>query len=406
MKHHPAAGATYQPWPRWWRIVLVAICTLILCSCQATRQPAVQSSYLPAGPPALPQQAFTGMPGGYPGVVAEPVTVAPGSMVDQAGLPTSPVGPWAPPGLPSRNWPRDEYLSDGGDAVPTATVGEDWNIRGLNVKDTIGHFDTVDGRRIVTPSNRVSIYSPRFGAVRQVVGLAQKEQRDPWAGVHQPLKLVRHEERQITATGKQHLQAETQISRKLPTTYRSEQGDGIMSTMAELAASRDASLAREKSSNVRQDILAEAEMAWLAQGAAAANAWSHTGAVQVIIDRARATAETGDRKLGTVYTINESPANPRLRVIKLASTEFAAPGETVDFNIRFDNVGDQVIGNVTIVDNLTTRLEYVPDSAQCSVPAQFFNQPNEGESLALRWEITDPLQPREGGIITFRCRVR
>lgn len=402
MKHHPASGASYRPWPRWWRIVLVTICTLILCSCQATRQPAVQSSCLPAGPPALPQQAFTGMPE----VVADPGAVGPGSMAEQAGLSALPVGPWAPPGLPSRNWPRDEYLLDGGDAGPTATVSEDWHIRGLDVQDTIGHFDTLDGRRIVTPSNQVSIYSPRFGAVRKVVGLKQNEQRVAWRGVQQPLKLVRHEDRQVIATSKQHLQTETGISRKLPITYRSEQGDGIFSTAEELAISRHASPVLEKSSVGRHDMLSEAEMAWLADGVAAADVWSHTGAVQVIIDRVRATAETGDRKLDAVYTIKEPPTNPRLRVTKLASTALAAPGETVDFTIRFDNVGDEVIGNVTIVDNLTTRLEYVPDTAQCTVPAGFFHQPNEGQSLALRWEIADPLQPKEGGVITFRCRVR
>jgi uncharacterized repeat protein (TIGR01451 family) len=93
-------------------------------------------------------------------------------------------------------------------------------------------------------------------------------------------------------------------------------------------------------------------------------------------------------------------------VIKVASTQFAAPGATIDFTIRFDNVGDDVIGNVTVVDNLTTRLEYVPDTAQCSVPAEFSTQPNEGESLALRWEITNPLERGQGGIIRFRCRVR
>ena len=47
---------------------------------------------------------------------------------------------------------------------------------------------------------------------------------------------------------------------------------------------------------------------------------------------------------------------PRLRLIKLASTGNALPGEEVEFTLRFDNIGDQVIGNVTIVDNLTTRL--------------------------------------------------
>ena len=92
--------------------------------------------------------------------------------------------------------------------------------------------------------------------------------------------------------------------------------------------------------------------------------------------------------------------------MKLASTEFAAPGETVAFTLRFDNVGDEVIGNVTIIDNLTTRLEDVADSAECSLPAEFSTQPSESGSLVSRWEITNPLQPEELGVIRFRCRVR
>jgi hypothetical protein len=51
-------------------------------------------------------------------------------------------------------------------------------------------------------------------------------------------------------------------------------------------------------------------------------------------------------------------------------------------------------------------LEYVPDSAQSSVKSEFQVQPNDGESLVLRWEIADPIKPGEGGIVRFRCRVR
>ena len=71
-----------------------------------------------------------------------------------------------------------------------------------------------------------------------------------------------------------------------------------------------------------------------------------------------------------------------------------------------NQVGDEVIGNVTLIDNLTPRLEYVPESAECSLSGDFFSQVNEGSSLVLRWEIHDPLQPGDGGIIRFRCKVR
>ncbi|HUT93219.1 MAG TPA: hypothetical protein VMY37_27390 [Thermoguttaceae bacterium] len=414
MKPGHATGATYPPWPRWWRMVLIALCTLILCSCQAARQN-VPTSSSAVPPPALPQQAFTGAPQGYPGVFVDPMTgaagptPAPGVAADgmtAAPLPASPVGPWAPPGLRRDPWPQDEYLSDGGDAVPHASVGQEWEINGLNVEDTVAHFDTVDGRRIVTPSNRLCIYSPRFRSVRQVVGLRQNEQRDPWAGVHQPLKLVRHEDVTIAATSKQQVQLEAEIGRDLPGMYRSKQGDGAMSTVNGPVAFQDRLLPFEAPLAIGQGVVQESEMAWLTHGTTAAIAWSGAQPVQVFIDRTRAAAEVGDRRLDVVYTIKERKASPKLRVIKLASTQFAAPGETIDFTLRFDNVGDEVIGNVTVVDNLTTRLEYVPQSAQCSVPAQFSTEPNEADSLALRWEIADSLPAGQGGIIRFRCRVR
>ena len=106
------------------------------------------------------------------------------------------------------------------------------------------------------------------------------------------------------------------------------------------------------------------------------------------------------------YSFDRLPGQPKLRVIKIASVGEAQPGDEIDFTIRFDNVGDEVIGNVTLIDNLTTRLEYVTDTAQSNLEADFSTRQNEGESLVLRWEIREPLNPGEGGIIRFRCRVR
>ena len=93
-------------------------------------------------------------------------------------------------------------------------------------------------------------------------------------------------------------------------------------------------------------------------------------------------------------------------MIKVASTPVAEPGDEVSFTIRFDNVGNQPIGSVQIVDSLTTRLEYVPGSAQCSLGAKFSTQPNEGESLVVRCVLSEPLPPGKGGVFRFRCIVR
>jgi uncharacterized repeat protein (TIGR01451 family) len=147
------------------------------------------------------------------------------------------------------------------------------------------------------------------------------------------------------------------------------------------------------------------EDAILAKGTQAAIAWTHKQAVQIILDGQAAGATVVSQKLQETYGIGSSP-NPRLRIIKVASTPVAEPGDEVSFTIRFDNVGNQPIGSVQIVDSLTTRLEYVPQSAQCSLKAQFSTQPNEGDSLVVRCVLGDPLPPGKGGVFRFRCIVR
>ncbi len=84
----------------------------------------------------------------------------------------------------------------------------------------------------------------------------------------------------------------------------------------------------------------------------------------------------------------------------------ARPGETVEFTIRFDNIGDQAIGNVTLLDNLTTRLEYIEGGAQSSLQAEFSAVPNDGDSSLVRWEFAEPLPAGDGGLVKFKCRVR
>jgi uncharacterized repeat protein (TIGR01451 family) len=344
------------------------------------------------------------MPGACPGGPADAAICCPPGQNQAIPLPSACADSWCPPALECHH--PDEYLCDGGDQIPHARVGAEWEIRGLNLEDTVGHFDTVDGRTVVVPSNRVCIYSPKFGAVRQVVSLRQNEQRNPWAGVHQPLKPVRYDDLEVAASSKQNFQPEGQVGRSRLTGFHTRQGDGAMSSVNGPIAFQDRLLPYEAPLAIGQGIVDASEMAWLADGVHAALAWSQTEGLEVMIDRTRASVETADQEVETVYTVQEPPGHPKLRVIKVASTQYAQPGETIDFTIRFDNVGNQVIGNVTLVDNLTTRLEYVPDSAQCSVPAEFFTEPNEGDSLVLRWEITDPLEPGKGGVIRFRCRVR
>ncbi|MEN6493874.1 MAG: hypothetical protein ABFD16_06240 [Thermoguttaceae bacterium] len=408
MKHGPAASVLSFASLHGGRMALLALCTLLLCSCKGPAPSQSAAGLPPGAPPALPREAYAGMPAGAPGPYSAGYPAGmPGAPGMEAGVPfpATETGPWAPPGLP-KPWPYDEYVADGGDDGSKAVVGPQWEVGGLEPEDTIGHYDTIDGRRVVAPSNRVHIYSPRFGAVRQVVSLKQDEQMLQSAGVYSPTKLVRHDEVQTACSQKQQLQVEGQLGRDALNVCLTKQGNGAVSCVVGPRGFQDAFLPFENLAIIRQGIYQSSEMAFLAEGAQAAIAWSHTQAVQVILDQQRATEAISDQPVGSVFTVNEPPARPKLRVIKIASTNAAKPGEFVDFTIRFDNVGNQPIGNVTIIDSLSGRLELVPGSAQCNLPGNFLPQPNASGSLVLRWEITDPLKPGQGGIARFRCVVR
>src|SRR5207253_784416 len=169
--------------PVWWRCVLVAMATLILCSCSSpamrTHLSRDKSLLDPAPTAAISARQLPALSG---------VSVA-----DDAAMPNY-LEPPAPPGAVSVGscqacqrgangyaainpyapfvGPSDEYLCDGGDYGTPAGVKADRSITGLEPEDAVSHYDTVDGRVLVTPSNRVCIYAPRFAAVRRVVEAA------------------------------------------------------------------------------------------------------------------------------------------------------------------------------------------------------------------------------------------
>jgi uncharacterized repeat protein (TIGR01451 family) len=394
-----AANTHEDLWPRWLRLSVVAAATLILCSCRSV--PDHSASHVAELPraampqhsqyPTLPPHAFTG--GSHDGCAACAAAAAGGG--SQA---------WKPPGI-SGPWPREEYLCDGGDYELPAKAHADFTVTGLEQEDTIAHFDTLDGRRLVQPSNRVCVYAPRFGAVRRIEGPDLNEGHDRIAGVEKRILPIRQDDLQIATTAIQPLQPVGQNGTKASSTYRErQQGGGLFGNQA-LDAMHDGFLPFENLDIIRRGIFAQADKARLATAVDAAITWSGDQAVQVTIEGKSAVVATGNSTPEQVYRIDQ-PDSPALRIVKIASTHAARPGEFIDFTLRFDNVGDQRIGNVTILDNLATRLEYVPESQSCTVKAEFVTQPNQGGSQALRWEIQDPLEPGQGGIIRFRCKVR
>jgi uncharacterized repeat protein (TIGR01451 family) len=379
------------------QLAIAALATVALASCRSGRTAGAPAALAPAD--GLPPTAWTGgPPAGYDeGLPPEAYLHTP--------VPYRAVNPWQPPGL-EQPWPYDEYLRDGGDREGPVVVSPDWQVEGLDLEDTVAHYDALDGRTLVEPSNRVHIYAPRFAAVRSVTSVVASDQVDQPIGVRLRERLARHDDVEQAATSLQREQARGDVSTKMAGVYRTRQGDGAVSNTLGLFGFSDAFLPFENLEIIKQGRYHQSEKARLAEGTQAAIVWSGDQAVQVLLDQQAAVELAKDEAVEAIYTVKDLRDSPKLRIVKVASTQTALPGETIDFTLRFDNVGDQPLGNIVIIDNLTTRLEYVADSAQSSLTAQFSSQQNVGESLILRWEIEDPLDPGEGGVVRFRCRVR
>jgi hypothetical protein len=62
--------------------------------------------------------------------------------------------------------------------------------------------------------------------------------------------------------------------------------------------------------------------------------------------------------------------------------------------------------DIVIADNLASRFDYIPGSAQADRPVAFTIQTNEVWSAILRWEVKGDLMPGQSGTVRFQARVR
>ena len=97
-----------------------------------------------------------------------------------------------------------EYVFDGDDRGLKIRVDPNFNVYGLDPEDTFGHFDTLEGNRIVVPSNRVAIYAPRFSAVRKIDGVVNAQLNQPTVRVDERKQTVQATDTSLAASSKQY----------------------------------------------------------------------------------------------------------------------------------------------------------------------------------------------------------
>ncbi len=314
-------------------------------------------------------------------------------------------GPWRPDRR-SEFWPQDEYLADGGDGNTKVYVKEDWSVHNLQLEDTVVHYDTIDGRTEVEPSNRVHLYAPRFGSVRKIEGILNNDQITALSGANAQLALNVDNGRQSLGYAAQETGAGYARTRdNISGVGSSKKIRGATGTRV-LAGFEGIDAVMLYTNWLTQTSVGGVELAYLAEGSVNARAWQGEQGVKIRINALAPMSASSEEGAESFFQVKSEGITNKIRLIKVASKKVAQPGEIVEFTLRYDNLGTHPVGNVTVLDNLTTRLEFLPGTAKSSRPSGFIAEPNDGGSFTLRWEITDPLEPMEFGVVQFQCRVR
>ena len=318
-----------------------------------------------------------------------------------------------PPGLPcetcadgccdEERYP-DEYLCDGGDREEPVHYDEE-GMLGLNTQDTVAEFHDANNKRRVRRTNEVCVYAPRMSSVTVISGAledalqtkaSQNRQELQQVAVHRPDMLVVARQRDLAD----------------PLTTRVR---GSVVRNADLAFDVNRPLAPAFLSNelvpvtyfdyLQVQIAKQAQEAFEAIQVQNAVVWSRVQTPVIVAkDDAVQIVEAKFKVEELAGTDPKGPGN--LRITKLADLKIAAQDDEITFTIRYQNQGDGPVTEVTIVDNLTPRLEYIEGSQTNSLPSQFETLDNGEGSKILRWELDEPLPGRTTGTITFRARVR
>ncbi len=300
----------------------------------------------------------------------------------------------------------DEFICDGCDRLPQVQVDSNWKVSGLGIEDTIGHFDTLQGETVVVPSNRVCIYSPRFASVRKVFNLGHSNSTVAMASVRKKKNVEQTRAHDLTATTLQQLRLQSSKASYRANSFKDHARSTVVDNTIHLVGSYATLKAFGNLQLIKFGRFENTESARLNLGMQSALAWDVDVAAQMTVKDVQAIIVDDVSAIEEVVASESESSHPTLRLCKLASRISAKPGEEVEFTIRFDNVGDQRIGNVTIIDNLSPRLEFIPESASCTLDARLVTTMNEAGSLQLSWEITKPVKEATGGVIQFKCRVR
>ncbi|MCA9072674.1 MAG: DUF11 domain-containing protein, partial [Planctomycetaceae bacterium] len=313
------------------------------------------------------------------------------------------IGGNAIPPIP-KHYP-DEYLCDGGDrGYP---VRYDFNMRlGLETEDTVAEYTDHTGDSHLKPTNKVCVYSPRFGAMRTVGTPVLDTKVDQLASADKFQRGAGMRNLDATGIHKQNLALSNYRMRErasnIEVDLRSagvDQAQGLLIHTKLINTFEDLQF-------VRSGTLVQTDEVRLLEGLQAAASWTRTQFPVVAAQTDQAQEVTGEFHAQEIVGKEDKRKPGQLRIVKLADKKVAQPGDVVTFTIRYDNIGERELYEIRIIDNLTPRLQYVENSETSDRAGELLLQDNQEGSLILEFHLDEPLPAGQGGVVTFQAKVR
>lgn len=309
------------------------------------------------------------------------------------------------PALPPWEIYPDEYLLDGGDR--DLAVHETPSHReGLDSEDAIAEYVDSTGHPHIVPTNRVAIYSPRFGNVGTAMGI---ESGTTVTGLVSAVDNRRGEglrNRTAVSDHEQRMPLESMRVRSRADGFENQQREAASHQSTVLSENLDLAGTIEDVQNLKAPEIRQAYRAKIAKMRQAGIAWTRDEFPVIKATVAGAQEVTVKFVVNEIVGVEDRRKPGRIEVVKLADRQTAAPGETVTFRIEYENTGDLPLTEVNIVDNLTPRLGYIANSGVSSRPAIFSTTDNGEGSVILSWKLKEALPGKSRGWVTFKAHVR
>lgn len=299
----------------------------------------------------------------------------------------------------------DEYLFDGGDRAYPITRNA-YQMQGLETEDTIAEFQDEEGRTKIKKSNRVAIYAPRFGSVVSVSGPNEESIIDKVHGHVVAQGGVNLRSRTVTDTQAQNLDSVRLQTRLRANGVGTDVATGALNRGQGRAVSISVMNTHQSRGRLQNGQFEDNLRLNLLQGMQFAENWTRKEN-PIIEGHAVSLSQSKTVQAQADYTgIEDNGKRGDLRLHKTADKGVAAIGDVVTFTITYENRGDRELKKVSIIDNLTPRLEYLPEATSTSRPGKVEAEDNGEGSVVLRFVLDEPLPGRTKGSITFQARVR